>query len=97
MEIIWVFVCVCQADTERRPHANHQPIPEFYEMLNDLNKRFDYGKENTSLPDKVDMDKLIAENMEKASKKKKKKTFTQKLMEKAGISYGDLIDKLYKH
>ena len=35
--------------------------------------------------DKVDMDKLIAENMEKASKKKKKKTFTQKLMEKAGM------------
>ena len=33
----------------------------------------------------VDMDKLIAENMEKASKKKKKKTFTQKLMEKAGM------------
>ena len=35
--------------------------------------------------DKVDMDKLIAENLEKASKKKKKKTFTQKLMEKAGM------------
>ena len=33
----------------------------------------------------VDMDKLIAENMEKASKKKKKKTFTQKMMEKAGM------------
>lgn len=33
----------------------------------------------------VDMDKLIAENMKKASKKKKKKTFTQKLMEKAGM------------
>ena len=38
--------------------ANHQPIPEFYEMLNDLNKRFDYDKENTSLPDKVDMNKV---------------------------------------
>lgn len=33
----------------------------------------------------VDMEKLIAENMEKASKKKKKKSFTQKLMEKAGM------------
>ena len=27
-------------------------------MLNDLNKRFDYDKENTDLPDKVDMDKI---------------------------------------
>ena len=33
----------------------------------------------------VDMEKLIAENMEKASKKKKKKSFTQKLLEKAGM------------
>ena len=33
----------------------------------------------------VDMDKLIAENVEKAAQKKKKKTFTQKLMEKAGM------------
>ena len=33
----------------------------------------------------VDMEKLIAVNMEKASKKKKKKSFTQKLMEKAGM------------
>jgi YidC/Oxa1 family membrane protein insertase len=35
--------------------------------------------------DNVDMEKLIAENMEKASKKKKKKSFTQKMMEKAGM------------
>ena len=31
---------------------------EFYEMLDELNKRFDYDKENTSLPDKVDMEKI---------------------------------------
>lgn len=33
----------------------------------------------------VDMEKMIAENMEKASKKKKKKSLTQKMMEKAGM------------
>ena len=38
--------------------SNQQPIPEFYEMLNDLNKRFDYDKENTDLPDKVDWNKI---------------------------------------
>lgn len=30
---------------------NDQPIPEFYEMVNDYEKRLDYAKENTSLPD----------------------------------------------
>ena len=35
-----------------------QPTKEFYEMINDLNKRFDYAKANTSLPDKVDKDKV---------------------------------------
>lgn len=38
--------------------SNYQPTAEFYEMLNELNKRFEYDKENTSLPDKVDMDKV---------------------------------------
>lgn len=38
--------------------SNEQPTPEFYEMLADLEKRFDYAKKNTSLPDKVDMNKV---------------------------------------
>ena len=32
--------------------SNQQPTTEFYEMLNEFEKRFDYAKENTSLPDK---------------------------------------------
>ena len=36
-----------------------QPTPEFYEMLNDLEKRFNYAKVNTSLPDRVDTDKIF--------------------------------------
>lgn len=35
-----------------------QPIPEFYEIVNDLEKRLDYDKKNTSLPEKVDMKKV---------------------------------------
>ena len=31
---------------------NNQPIPEFYEMLNELEKRMKYARENTSLPEK---------------------------------------------
>ena len=31
--------------------SNNQPIPEFYEMVNDFEKKLDYAKENTSLPD----------------------------------------------
>ena len=32
--------------------SNRQPISEFYEILNEYEKRFEYAKENTSLPDK---------------------------------------------
>ena len=34
--------------------SNRQPIPEFYEMVNDYEKRLDYAKENTSLPSNPD-------------------------------------------
>lgn len=37
---------------------NRQPIPEFYELVDDLEKRLDYDKENTLLPDEVDMGKV---------------------------------------
>ncbi len=33
---------------------NRQPIPEFYEMVDDFEKKMDYAKENTSLSDNVD-------------------------------------------
>lgn len=39
-------------DTEK------QPTPEFYEMVNDYEKRVQYAKENTSLPDKPDYNKI---------------------------------------
>lgn len=32
--------------------CNDQPKDDFYELLNDLNKRFDYDKKNTDLPQK---------------------------------------------
>lgn len=35
---------------------NRQPISEFYELVDDLEKRLDYDKENTLLPDEVDME-----------------------------------------
>ena len=31
---------------------NNQPIPEFFEMINELEKRLDYDKKNTFLPEK---------------------------------------------
>ncbi len=31
--------------------SNRQPIKEFYEMVNDYEKRLNYAKENTSLPE----------------------------------------------
>ena len=31
--------------------SNNQPIPEFFEMVNDYEKKLDYAKKNTSLPD----------------------------------------------
>lgn len=37
---------------------NRQPISEFYELVDDLEKRLDYDKENTLLPDEVDMEKV---------------------------------------
>lgn len=33
---------------------NKQPIPEFFEMVDELEKRLDYDKQNTVLPDKPD-------------------------------------------
>lgn len=33
---------------------NRQPIPEFYDLLNEYKKRFEYAKNNTSLPEKPD-------------------------------------------
>ena len=34
--------------------SNDQPIPEFYEMVDDYEKKLDYAKLNTSLPDSPD-------------------------------------------
>lgn len=34
--------------------ANRQPIPEFYEMVDEYEKRLDYAKKNTSLPENPD-------------------------------------------
>ena len=39
-------------------NSNDQPLPEFYEMVNDYEKRVDYAKENTSLPDVPDYNKI---------------------------------------
>lgn len=36
-------------------NENNQPITEFYEMVDDLEKRLDYDAKNTFLPDDVDM------------------------------------------
>jgi hypothetical protein len=38
--------------------SNRQPIPEVYEMGDELEKRLDYDKNNTSLPETVDMGKV---------------------------------------
>ena len=37
---------------------NSQPLAEFYEMVNEYEKRLDYAVENTSLPDKPDYNKI---------------------------------------
>ena len=37
---------------------NRQPIPEFYDLLNEYEKRFEYAKKNTSLPDKPDYKRI---------------------------------------
>lgn len=38
---------------------NRQPIPEFYELVDGLEKRLDYDKANTALPDEADMSKVM--------------------------------------
>lgn len=38
--------------------SNRQPIPEFYDLLNEYEKRFGYAKKNTSLPDKPDYKRI---------------------------------------
>lgn len=37
---------------------NKQPMPEFYEMVDEYEKRLDYAKENTSLPDNPDYKRI---------------------------------------
>lgn len=37
---------------------NEQPTSDFYELLNEWQKRFEYAKENTSLPEKPDYKKV---------------------------------------
>ena len=37
---------------------NKQPIPEFFEMVDELEKRLEYDKENTDLPDKPDYKRI---------------------------------------
>lgn len=37
---------------------NDKPIPEFYELVDELEKRLEYDKENTSLPDKPNYKKI---------------------------------------
>jgi predicted nucleotidyltransferase len=37
---------------------NRQPIPEFYDLVNEYEKRFEYAKQNTSLPDLPDYKKI---------------------------------------
>ena len=39
-------------------NENRQPTDEFYDMLNEYEKRFDYAKENTSLPDVPDYKRI---------------------------------------
>ena len=38
--------------------SNNQPIPEFYEMVDEYEKRLDYAKLNTNLPDSPDYKKI---------------------------------------
>lgn len=37
---------------------NRQPLPSFYEILNEYEKRFEYAKKNTSLPDEPDYKRI---------------------------------------
>ena len=38
--------------------SNRQPIPEFFEIVNDLEKRMKYDKENTSLPESPNYNRI---------------------------------------
>ena len=38
--------------------SNSQPLPEFYEMVSEYEKRLEYAVENTSLPDRPDYNKI---------------------------------------
>lgn len=38
--------------------GNRQPIPEFYDLLNEYEKKFEYAKNNTSLPEKPDYKRI---------------------------------------
>lgn len=38
--------------------GNKQPIPEFYELVDEYEKRLNYAKENTSLPDVPDRKRI---------------------------------------
>lgn len=38
--------------------GNKQPIPEFYEIVNDFEKKLDYAKKHTNLPDKPDYKRI---------------------------------------
>lgn len=38
--------------------SNRQPLPEFYDLLNEYEKRFEYAKKNTSLPNVPDYKKI---------------------------------------
>lgn len=38
---------------------NRQPIPEFFEMVDDYEKKLDYAKENTSLPDQPHKNEIM--------------------------------------
>lgn len=37
---------------------NNQPIPEFFDMVHDYEKRLEYAKNNTSLPDNPNYKKI---------------------------------------
>ena len=38
--------------------GNDQPIPDFYEMVDEYEKKLDYAKLNTNLPDNPDYKKI---------------------------------------
>ena len=37
---------------------DNQPIPEFFEIVDDFEKKIDYAKQNTDLPEKPDYAKI---------------------------------------